>query len=132
VNLKKAMKNVDTLILVIKAKGGWDYRKQILLSDVELSKWNGTAENDIKDVFIRAIIAEEMLRENPPSIHSRWAEYQNRLKEAKNTLQSMPARKPRLRSESHFSRKPVQSSESPNASKPKKPSESTQPRKPCD
>ena len=83
-NLKKAMKTADLLILVIKAKGGWKYRPQILLTDAELSKWNGRAESDVKDIFTRAIIAEEMLQEEPPSIHNRWGEYQGRLKEAKN------------------------------------------------
>jgi len=80
--VRKQIKTVDEIISIIKAKGGWKYRKEIPLTDLQLNKRMKTVEDELNNLAVSLAIAETMLKEPPPSIHSRWDEYQRRRQEA--------------------------------------------------
>jgi len=78
---EKARREMQTLIVVVKATGGYKWRSRIRLSDREIDKLMVTCEQHLLGMAHRLAIAETMLREPPPSYHSRWEEYQLRIKE---------------------------------------------------
>lgn len=80
--IKKARREMQTLIVVCKATGGYKWRERIRLSDREIDRLMASCEQRLLDMAHRLAIAERMLKEPPPSIHSRWGEYQRRQKEA--------------------------------------------------
>ena len=75
---KKVLKNIDTMILAIKATGGWKERKRFRLSKHEIDQLCTTSEPKIRRMAINLLTAEAMLQEPAPSLHSRWDEYQRR------------------------------------------------------
>jgi len=79
--VKKARREMQTLILVCRATGGYKWRERIRLSDREIDKLMAGCEQHLMGMAHRLAIAETMLREPPPSYHSRWEEYQLRIKE---------------------------------------------------
>ena len=79
--VKKHIKTVDEIVSIIKAKGGWKYRKEIPLTDLQLNKRMKTVEDELNNLAVSLAVAETMLKEPPPSIHCRWDEYQHRRKE---------------------------------------------------
>ena len=80
-NAKKILKNLDVIILAIKATGGYKFRQRFQLSDRKIDQLCATSEPDIRKMAVSLIVAEAMLRELPPAIHPRWEEYQRRRKE---------------------------------------------------
>ena len=75
---KKVLKKLDNMILAIKATGGYKERKKFRLSDREIDRLCTTSEPAIRRMAVSLVVAEEMLQEPAPSIHSRWDEYQRR------------------------------------------------------
>jgi len=75
---KKVLSNLDNMILAIKATGGYKERKKFRLSDREIDRLCAGSEPAIRETAVSLVVAEEMLREPAPSIHSRWDEYQRR------------------------------------------------------
>ena len=75
---KKVLKKLDNMILAIKATGGYKERKKFRLSDHEIDRLCTTSEPAIRKTAVYLVVAEEMLQEPAPSIHSRWEEYQRR------------------------------------------------------
>ena len=75
---KKVLKKLDNMILAIKATGGYKERKKFRLSDREIDRLCTTSEPAIRRMAVSLVVAEEMLQEPAPSIHSRWDEYQIR------------------------------------------------------
>jgi len=73
---KKVLKKLDNMILAIKATGGYKERKKFRLSDREIDRLCTTSEPAIRKMAVSLVVAEEMLQEPAPSIHSRWDEYQ--------------------------------------------------------
>lgn len=80
--IKKALETTNNMILACKAKGGYKFRQRFKCTDLELEKMLKMCETQIRQTAISLVVAEAMLREHPPSIHSRWKEYQRRRKEA--------------------------------------------------
>ena len=79
---KDHIKSIDLMIQIIKAKGGWKYRNEIKLTDLQLKKRMQVVEIELRNMATNLATAETMLREPPPSIHNRWEEYQRRRAEA--------------------------------------------------
>lgn len=78
----KLVKSINDHIVIIKGGGGFRYRAKFQLSDVEFDKIYAEAVSKIHILGIGIIVAEEMLREPPPSFHSRWDEYKKRVSES--------------------------------------------------
>jgi len=76
---KQILKNLDQMLLAIKATGGYYVRKDIPLSENRINKLCKESEPKIRKMVIRLVVAETMLQELPPSLHSRWDEYHRRL-----------------------------------------------------
>jgi len=83
---KKVLSNLDNMILAIKATGGYKERKKLRLSDREIDRLCTTSEQAIRKTAVYLVVAEEMLQEPAPSIHSRWEEYQRRRAECMTQL----------------------------------------------
>lgn len=83
---QKAIQNVDTMILACKAKGGYKFRSRFRCNDHKLDQLLGICEGQLRQMAVSLTVAETMLREPPPSIHSRWDEYQQRKGEAIKTV----------------------------------------------
>ena len=81
-DLKKVRKNMNELIFVIRASGGYKYRQYIRLSDHELARLQDDVDRRLHTMAVHLLVAETMLREPPPSIHGRWEEYHQRRTEA--------------------------------------------------
>jgi len=79
---EKARREMQTLILVCRATGGYKWRERIRLSDREIDRLMAGCEQHLLDMAHRLAVAERMLKEPPPSIHPRWDEYLRRVKEA--------------------------------------------------
>lgn len=97
--------NASDGILLIKAKGGFKFRKQIPLKDEDIERKVPNIELTLTDYVVRAIVAEHLLAEKPPHFLCRWDEYQERLAEVvhqANELAEADARRSRLRSFSGF------------------------------
>ena len=77
-DLEKVMNGLDRIILGIKAKGGWKERKQFQMSERELDLFLKKCEGRLRKMAVYLVVAETMLQEPAPSIHSRWEEYQMR------------------------------------------------------
>ncbi|MBA7533856.1 hypothetical protein ES705_26102 [subsurface metagenome] len=77
-DLTKIMSGLDRIISGIKAKGGWKERKQFQMSDKELDLFLEKCEGRLRKMAVHLVVAETMLQEPAPSIHSRWEEYQMR------------------------------------------------------
>ena len=77
-DIKKALGNIDRMILAIKATGGYKERKKFRLSDREINRLCTTSEPAIRKMAVSLVVADAMLRTPAPSIHSRWDEYQRR------------------------------------------------------
>ena len=75
---KKVLKNLDVMILAIKATGGYKMRKMFRLSDREIDRLCTTSEPAIRKMVVSLVVAEAMLQEPAPSIHPRWDEYLRR------------------------------------------------------
>lgn len=75
---KKVLKNLDVMILGIKAKGGYKERKQFQMSDRELDLFLADCEDRLRKIVVHLVVAETMMQEPAPSIHSRWEEYARR------------------------------------------------------
>ena len=75
---KKVLSNLDNMILAIKATGGYKERKKFRFSDREIDRLCANSEPAIRKTAIYLVVAEAMLQEPGPSIHSRWEEYQRR------------------------------------------------------
>lgn len=73
--VEKARREMQTLITVCKATGGYKYRERIRLSNKEIDRLMASCEQRLLDMAHRLVVAEMMLREPPPSIHPRWEEY---------------------------------------------------------
>lgn len=80
--IKKVLKDTDDMILACKAKGGWKFRERFRCTDIELEKLLKKCEKKLPKMAVSLVVAEAMLREPPPSFHSRWDDYQRRLKDA--------------------------------------------------
>lgn len=80
--VEKNIKTVEEIASIIKAKGGWKYRIDIPLTDPQLDKRMDTVEVELNNLAVSLAVAETMLKEPPGSYHSRWDEYQQRLKDA--------------------------------------------------
>lgn len=80
--IEKILKDSDDMILACKAKGGYRFREQFRCTDLELEKKLKQCEIKIRATAVSLVVAEEMLREPPPSIHSRWDDYIRRRNEA--------------------------------------------------
>jgi hypothetical protein len=76
--VRKILENVELMILAIKATGGYKVRKQFKIPDIQIDRLCAESEPMIREMAIRLVIAEEMLREPAPSIHPRWEEYMRR------------------------------------------------------
>lgn len=79
--IDRALKNMDIMILACKAKGGYKFRERFRYTDFELEKVLEQCEIQLRAMAVSLIVAEQMLSEPPPSIHSRWQEYERRRKE---------------------------------------------------
>ena len=77
-DLQKVLSGLNNIILAIKAKGGYRFRQQFAVSDRELDLFLADCEGRLRMSVISLLVAEEMLQEPAPSIHSRWDEYQSR------------------------------------------------------
>ena len=77
-DIEAFLSQVDLMILAIKATGGYKERKKFRLSDREIDRLCTTSEPAIRRMAVSLVVAEEMLQEPAPSIHSRWDEYQIR------------------------------------------------------
>ena len=75
---KKVLKNLDVMILAIKATGGYKFRQRFQLPDREIDKLCVQSEPAIRKMVVSLIVAEAMLQERAPSIHPRWEEYLQR------------------------------------------------------
>lgn len=80
-DVKKVLKSLDVMLLAVRGKGGYKYRQQFRLSDVEFEQFFTKCVADFRTVFINIAVAEAMLQEPAPSIHPRWEEYQQRRKD---------------------------------------------------
>ena len=78
---KKVLKNLGFMLMAVRGKGGYKDRKQWRLTDLEFEQFYAKCLADFKQVFINIVVAEAMLQEPPPSLHSRWEEYQVRCKD---------------------------------------------------
>ena len=78
---KKVLKNLEVMLLAVRGKGGHKDRKLFRLSDLEFEQYHTKCVADFRRVFINIVVAESMLQEPPPSLHSRWEEYQQRCKD---------------------------------------------------
>jgi hypothetical protein len=74
-NAKKILKNLDVMILAIKATGGYKFRQRFQLSDRKIDQLCATSEPAIRKMVVSLIVAEAMLQEPAPSIHPRRDEY---------------------------------------------------------
>ena len=74
-DLAKIMSGLDRIILGIKAKGGWKERKQFQMSERELDLFLEKCEGRLRKMAVYLVVAETMLQEPAPSIHTRWEEY---------------------------------------------------------
>ena len=83
---KKVLSNLDNMILAIKATGGYKERKKLHLTDLEIDKLCANSEPSIRKMAISLVVAEDMLQEPAPSIHSRWEEYERRRGECMEEL----------------------------------------------
>ena len=77
-DLQKVLNGLNNIILGIKAKGGYRFRQQFQVSDRELDVFLADCEGRLRMSVISLLVAEEMLQEPAPSVHSRWDEYQRR------------------------------------------------------
>lgn len=82
---KQAIKHpmIDMLLLGVKAGGGYKYRERLgRIPNQQLPSFIASCERQLRTMAARLLVAEKMLREEPPSYHARWEEYQRRYKEA--------------------------------------------------
>ena len=75
---KKILKNLDNMILAIQGKGGYKMRQRFRVSDVEFEEFYNQCVSRLQLIGVGIVVAEKMLQEPAPSIHSRWEEYQRR------------------------------------------------------
>ena len=80
--IKKILESLDLLILAIKATGGYKYQEKFRLSEKEIADYVVQGRHDLRKVIISLYVAEEMLKSQPVSSHSRWKEYLERRDEA--------------------------------------------------
>ena len=80
-DIRKVHKNMEELILVVRASGGWKHRQKIRLSDCEIERALEDCDRRLHTMAVHLLVAESMLQEPPPSLHSRWEEYQQRCKD---------------------------------------------------
>ena len=81
-DIRKIHKNMEELILVVRASGGWKQRQHIRLSDRELEMALEDCDLRLHTMAVHLLVAEAMLHEPPPSLHPRWEEYHQRRIEA--------------------------------------------------
>jgi len=84
---KQTLKNLDLMLLAIKATGGYKVRKNIPLSERRIDRLCEESEPKIRLMAIFLIVAETMLQEPAPSIHPRWKEYVRRRAECMMELE---------------------------------------------
>ena len=80
-DLQKVLNGLDSIILAIKAKGGYKFRQRFRVSDKEIDLYLADCEGRLRMMVISLLVAEEMLQEPAPSIHPRWDEYEERRKD---------------------------------------------------
>ncbi len=86
IKLQKMLKYLDTRILAIKAAGGYKYRSNFKLSDLEFEQFYTETIGKLQLMVVSLIIAEQMFSEAAPSIHPRVEEYTRRVREAVKDL----------------------------------------------
>lgn len=72
---------IEGVILLLKAVGGHRFRECIGHSDEEVEKLAALAEDHIKRMSLRLIVAERILKTPAPSYRARWDEYEEKCKE---------------------------------------------------
>lgn len=87
---KQVLKDLDRMLLAIRATGGYYVRKDIPLSKHKIDRLCEESEPKIREMAVRLVVAETMLQEPPPSLHPRWKEYVRRRKEC---LEQLPKSK---------------------------------------
>ncbi len=80
--INKLERSIDEQIIIIKGRGGFRYRAKFKLSDVEFDQVYDEAISKIHILGIGIAVAEQMMVEPSPSIHSRWDEYNRRVRAA--------------------------------------------------
>lgn len=80
--VKKGLENIDKMVLVIKAKGGFKDRQKLKQTDHEIDKKYEESVDFIKYMYVSLVVAEEMLAELPLYCYRRKDEYERRRAEA--------------------------------------------------
>ena len=77
-DVKKILAVMDNMILAIQGKGGYKTRQRFRVSDIEFDEFYNQCVSRLQLIGVGIAVAEKMLQEPAPSIHSRWEEYQRR------------------------------------------------------
>jgi hypothetical protein len=86
--VRNAERNMGTIILAVKARGGYRFRERVPLTGKELENMESGCEGILRNLAVRCVVAEHLLMQLPRSFGSRWDEYQSKLKE----MQSLEGR----------------------------------------
>ena len=81
VQRKESIVGISGMILLLKAVGGHRFRELIDYSDKEVQDFAKVAENNIKLMGLRLVVAERILKSKAPSYEPRWSEYVEKVKE---------------------------------------------------